>query len=123
MEATLHYQRHRFPWMLVILSGLLLVGLCIPRAVQSAHAALHAEYETIRACAADPANLSQVWLNSSGERLNCLVQLPDGTLGNYVLQFCKNSGWMEITAYLIGDGSLKQAISILKAKACQQVYP
>lgn len=122
MEATLRYHPVRFPW-LILLAGLMLVGLAIPPATATVHSGLHEEYDLIRSCAADPANLAQVWLNSSGERLNCLVNLPDGKIGNLVLQWCKKSGWIEITAYLIGDGTLKQAVQVLRAKACQQVYP
>jgi len=89
----------------------------------SAHAEIHTEADKIRECFQDPANIKQIWLNSSGERLNCLVDIGNGKVGDLVLQWCKRAGWMEITSYVIGDGTLTEAIRVLRAKICTQVYP
>jgi len=124
METTLYYhpRNHNPPWMLLVLAGLLLFGLSIPGVIASTHASAHSEADMIRQCFQD-GHIQQIWLNSSGERLNCLVELPDGRTGNEVIQWCKRSGWIEVTAYFLGDGSLLQAVQVLKAKACLQVYP
>lgn len=123
MEMSVAYQKHSSPRP-VLLLALVLITLAIPVAYQCAHAALHDEASTIRACAEDPANLQRVFLNSSGERLNCLVQLPDGRTGDHVIQWsCRQLRWLEITNYVISDGSLGEAIRTLLNKGCTQVYP
>ena len=99
-----------------------LVGLAIPLVMTTAHAGNHEEAGMIRECAKNPANLLQIWINKSGERLNCLVQLPDGRVGDHVIQGCRR-GWLEVTNYIIAGGSLEEAIAILTAKACVKVYP
>jgi hypothetical protein len=101
---------------------LLLVAITLPVAAASLHASAHAEADQIRQCYGD-GRLNQVWINSSGERFNCIVNLPDGRVGDRVMQWCKSSGWVEITAYLIGDGTLAEAVRVLKAKMCTKIYP
>jgi hypothetical protein len=96
--------------------------LAIPALILSTHAALHDETALIRQCAQDPKNLLQVWINSTGQRLNCIVRLPDGRVGDQVIQNCKR-GVMEITDYILGGGSLDEAIIILTAKNCVRVWP
>src|SRR5512146_2049149 len=105
-------------WIFLVLAA----ALALPMVAASLHGDAHAEAEAIRQCFRDN-GVIQIWSNSSGERLNCLVQLPDGRIGDRVIQFCKKSGWIEITSYIIGDGSLAETIRVLRAKACQQVYP
>jgi hypothetical protein len=114
---------HPTPAPFLVLSIVVLAVLAIPTLVQTVHTSLHTEADQIRQCAEDPTNLNQVWLNSSGERLNCIIDLSGNKVGDYVIQFCRRSGWIEVTAYIIGDGSLARAISVLRAKGCQQVYP
>lgn len=100
---------------------MLLVSVVIPQVIESQHAALHEEASMIRQCFMD-GKINQVWINSSLERLNCLVDLPDGTVGDRVLQWsCKRLAWIEITAYQLGDGTLGDAVRILKAKGCMRV--
>lgn len=107
---------------LAVIAGAFVVALAIPQVINSAHAGLHSEAEIIRQCAADPANLQQIWLNRSGERLNCVIRLPDGRVADYVLQPCKR-GVLEITAYIAGNGSLTELVSILASKGCTMVWP
>jgi hypothetical protein len=96
--------------------------LTIPQVNWTIHASLHEEASEITQCL-KPENILQVWINSSGERLNCLVGLPDGTVGDAVLQYsCRRMIWIGVVAYQIGDGSLKQAMDVLRAKACTRVY-
>jgi hypothetical protein len=110
------------PRLLLLLMGLMLVALTIPAVTTSTHAALHTEADMIRQCFRD-GRIQQIWINSSGERLNCLVDLGDGRVGNEVLQFCRRAGWIEITSYIIGDATLAEAVRVLKAKGCQLIYP
>jgi hypothetical protein len=112
--------------LIAIAAGLMLVTLTMPAVIPNAlpgHAE-HDEAAVIRACAKDPANLMQVWLNSSGDRLNCLIRLPDGRIGTEVIQFsCRKLQWLEISSYIIGQGDLAAAVGVLRAKACTQVFP
>jgi hypothetical protein len=110
--------------LIAIAAGLMFVTLTMPAVIPNAlpgHAE-HDEAAVIRACAKDPANLMQVWINSSGERLNCLVQTPGG-LSNYVVQFsCKRLQWIEITAYLFNKPELGDAVRTLTEKGCSRVW-
>ena len=88
----------------------------------SERAGEHAEADAIR-CSN---NVRAVFLNSSGCRFNVLKEMPDGRIGDQVVQPCKRLGFkmvMEVTAYVIGGGSLDEAISVMKAKGCTQVWP
>ena len=122
MTAT----RSLIPIALILIAGLLLITLTIPQVIPNAipgHAE-HDEAAVIRQCAQDPANLLQVWINSSGERLNCLIRLPDGRIGTETIQYsCRKLQWLEVTSYIIGQGELAEAVGVLRAKACTQVYP
>lgn len=110
----------------IALTGIIiLVALAIPAYKASEHMLNSHPDESaiIRQCAGNPDNLVQVWLNSSGQRINCLIKLPDGRLGNLVVQWsCRKLQWAGIAAYIIGDGKLKSAIDVMKAKACTQVW-
>jgi hypothetical protein len=88
--------------------------------ITSEHASLHPEANVIRECSKDPSKWQQIWINKSLERFNCLIQLPDGTTGNYVLQPCKR-GILEITAYIIAGGKLEDWNMVLTAKGCFQL--
>lgn len=86
------------------------------------HANGHTEADDIR-CSD---NVLAVFTNKSCERFNVLKQLEDGRVGDHVLQPCKRYGLktvLEITAYVIGGGSLDEAIAVLTAKGCTQVWP
>jgi hypothetical protein len=124
---TAEYKQHRSPTGLIfaLLVIAVFVALAIPATTRVLHTHVHEEASMIRQCAEAPENLMQVWLNSSGQRLNCLIDLGGGIVGDLVMQWCKRNGgeWMEITAYIIGDGSLIEAIRTMKAKACTKVYP
>ena len=88
----------------------------------SDHAGEHAEADAIR-CSND---VRAVFLNSSGCRFNVLKEMPDGRIGDQVVQPCKRLGFkmvMEVTAYVISGGTLEEAISVMKAKGCTQVWP
>ena len=88
----------------------------------SEHAGLHDEADDIR-CSN---NVVAVFVNKSCERYNVLKQLDDGRVGDQVVQPCKRFGFkmvMEITSYVIGGGTLEEAINVLKAKGCTQVWP
>ena len=88
----------------------------------SEHAGEHDEADAIR-CSND---VRAVFLNSSGCRFNVLKEMPDGRIGNQVVQPCKRFGFkmvLEITSYVIGGGTLDEAISVMKAKGCTQVWP
>lgn len=88
----------------------------------SEHAEQHTEADDIR-CSN---NVIAVFLNKSCERYNVLKQLDDGRVGDQVVQPCKRLGFkmvMEVTAYVIGGGTLEEAIDILTAKGCTQVWP
>lgn len=119
--TILRRNSHKPSVLLLILVGITMI---IPPVVLSIHASLHTEADQIRACFQNPDNLLQVWLNKSGERLNCLVQLPDGKVGNHVIQWsCRQAQFLEITSYILGEGDLSTAIRILREKACTQVFP
>jgi len=86
------------------------------------HAALHTEADAIR-CSNE---VQAVFVNKSCERYNVLKKLDDGRVGDHVLQPCKRFGFarlLEITTYVIGGGSLEEAIAVLTAKGCTQVWP
>ena len=88
----------------------------------SEHAGLHDEADAIR-CSN---NVLAVFLNKSCERYNVLKEMPDGRIGNQVVQPCKRFGFkmvLEITSYVIGGGTLDEAIDVMKAKGCTQVWP
>jgi hypothetical protein len=107
----------------LLLAVVLAATLAIPQAVESTHASLHSEANYIRQCASSPENLLQVWVNQPGSRVNCLIDLGNGVVGNYILQWCEKSRWVEITAFIIGDGELREAINYLQKRACTQVWP
>src|SRR5512146_1600314 len=93
---------HHSPFLpLVLLAVLLAVAM-----VTTVHAlTAHLEGPEISQCASDPANWLQVWLNSSGDRYNCLVRLGDGRIGDAVRQFsCRRDVWIEVSNYTL-DGS------------------
>lgn len=97
--------------------------LSVPEVYWTDHSKLHDEAAEVQQCF-EQGNIQQVWINSSGERLNCLVQLPDGRTGDAVIQYsCRQAKWLGIVAYVIGDGQIKTAMDILKAKACVAVFP
>ena len=97
-------------------------GIKVPAIEWTEHATLHAEAAKIIQCL-EPKNIRQVWINSSGERLNCLVDTGDGKIGDAVIQWsCKRAKWIGITAYQVGDGELGQAMDVLLAKACSMVW-
>jgi hypothetical protein len=88
----------------------------------SDHAGEHDEADAIR-CSND---VLAVWVNKSCERYNVLKQLDDGRVGDQVVQPCKRFGFkmvLEITSYVIGGGTLDEAIDVMKAKGCTQVWP
>ena len=88
----------------------------------SEHAGEHDEADAIR-CSND---VLAVFLNKSCERYNVLKQLDDGRVGDQVVQPCKRFGFkmvLEITSYVIGGGMLDEAIDVMKAKGCTQVWP
>ena len=88
----------------------------------SEHAGEHDEADAIR-CSND---VLAVFLNKSCERYNVLKQLDDGRVGDQVVQPCKRFGFkmvLEITSYVIGGGTLDEAIDVMKAKGCTQVWP
>lgn len=98
------------------------VALNIPEVQWTDHSGNHPESDEVKQCLAK-GNIEQVWINSSGERLNCLVNTSKG-IGDAVIQWSKRAGcWLGITAYQIGGGDLASAEGILKAKSCQQVWP
>jgi hypothetical protein len=117
------------PWwikLLPILAIAVFVALVVPQVKEVEHAALHEEAAMIRQCFNDPQNwLARfTWLNSAGlQRDHILCQLPDGRVGDRVVQWCKNAGWKEVTAFIIGDGDLATAIRTLRGMACTQVWP
>lgn len=92
--------------------------LALGAIITSAHAAQHAEANDIRNCN----NIVEIWLNKSCERFNVLKQLDDGKTADHVIQPCKR-GLLEITAYIIGGGTLEEARAVMLAKGCTQVYP
>jgi hypothetical protein len=100
----------------------LIFGNVDVQVVYSEHAGLHDEADDIR-CSN---NVVAVFVNKSCERYNVLKQLDDGRVGDQVVQPCKRFGFkmvMEVTAYVIGGGTLDEAISVMRAKGCTQVWP
>lgn len=106
----------RFPWLLLF--ALALAAVVIPPIIRADHADLHTEAEDIR-CSN---RVLAIFLNKSCERLNVLKELSDGRVGDHVVQPCKR-GILEVTAYVIGGGTLDEAIAALLAKGCVQIYP
>jgi hypothetical protein len=123
---TLTYH-NRQPSMIlpIIIITIILALFTLPAMKESAHANLHAEAAAIRQ-AYDAGCLAQRWvkldLKSGLQRDHCLVTLPDGRIGDRIAQFCKRTGWLETTAFIIGDGSLAEAVAYLAKKACERVY-
>ncbi len=116
MNTTLSHPSHKpsVGWItLLVVVAISLAGLII-----SPHANDHDEASVIRGCN----NFLQVWLNKSCERLNVVKGLEDGRVGNHVVQPCKR-GLLEITAYIVGGGSLEETVAALVAKGCTQVWP
>jgi hypothetical protein len=111
---------------IIIVICIILAMFTLPAMKESLHAELHAEAASIRA-AYDAGCLAQRWvkldLASGLQRDHCLVELPDGKVGDRIGNFCKNAGWMEVTCFIIGSGELCEAIEYLKKKGCAQVYP
>ena len=98
------------------------VAPVIPKIRWTDHSTNHAEASEIQQCL-KPENIEQVWINSSGDRLNCLVRTSQG-IGDAVIQWSRRQlCWLGITAYKIGGGDLSVAEEILRAKACTQVWP
>lgn len=100
----------------------LVIGEVDVQVAYSDHATAHTEADDIR-CSN---NVLAVFVNKSCERFNVLKELPDGRVGDHVLQPCKRFGLkmvMEVTAYVINGGTLEEAIAVLTAKGCTQVWP
>ena len=112
-----------FAGCIMVLAVLLaLASLALPKVKWTAHAKAHDEFSQIEQCF-DPGNVLQIWINSSGERHNCLIKLPDGKVGDAVIQWsCRQLQWIGVTAYFIGDAQLSTAIDVLRAKACIRIY-
>ncbi len=122
MTAIAVTNHNRLPaWPFVIVALVLGATLVLPQVTATVHSQLHDEAAIIRQCYAD-GKINQIWINSSGERFNCLVDMPDGRIGDQVQQWCKRSGWIIVTSYVIGDGTLAEAVRVLKEKACARVY-
>lgn len=125
-SAMTYHQTPNFGGMIIFLGLIGLALLALPPVIGRTHAEAHEEANLIRECY-NNGNLLQRWVRidpAAGlQRDHCLVQLPDGKVGDRIVQFCKNVGWLEITAFVIGDGELKTAIDYLKSKACTQVFP
>jgi hypothetical protein len=121
------------PWLLKLIVAALIVfaafkllplvfGNTSVEVAYSEHAALHTEADAIR-CSD---NVLAVFVNKSCERFNVIKELPDGRVGDHVLQPCKRFGMktlLEVTAYVINGGTLEEAVSVLTAKGCTQVWP
>lgn len=105
----------RAPLALCILA---VVGFVYGVVILSPHASKHSEAEDIRNCN----NILEIWLNKSCERFNVLKRLDDGRVGDQVIHPCKR-GLLEITAYVIGGGTLDEARAVMLAKGCTQVWP
>lgn len=119
--AITHRNHHNGPIFLIVFVIAALVVVA-PVIVQAAHAITHPEGAEISKCAENPGNWIQVWLNSSGQRYNCLVELSDGRIGNAVRQFsCRRDVWIEINNYIIGGGTLEETIGVLLAKGCDRI--
>jgi len=102
--------------------GPLVFGNVDVQVAYSDHASQHCEADDIR----NSTKVLGVFLNNSGCRYNVLKELPDGRVGDQVVQPCKRFGFkmvLEVTAYVIGGGTLDEAISVMKAKGCTQVWP
>ncbi len=100
----------------------LVIGEVDVQVAYSEHATQHTEADDIR-CSN---NVLAVFVNKSCERFNVIKELPDGRVGDHVLQPCKKFGLkmvLEITAYVINGGTLEEAIAVLTAKGCTQVWP
>jgi hypothetical protein len=120
--CTLNHNRPNIMPIMLILFILALITVALPAVTERAHASLHTEADQIRQCYRN-GSINQIWVNSSGERMNCIVDLPDGRVGDLVTQFCKRAGWVEVTAYILGDGSLAEAVRVMTAKNCTKIYP
>ena len=110
------------PWLVLLAIAAAVVMLsapAIPALRTTAHSFNHSEAEMIHRCN----NILSIWINKSCERLNLLKRLDDGRVANEVIQPCKESTAVLVTAYIIGGGDLKTAQLILKAKGCNQVWP
>lgn len=114
------------PWVIILPLLLLGIALVAPAVSTSLHDSMHLESEQIRICFNNPDNwearMTYLDLKNGLQRDNFLCKLPDGRIGDRVVQWCKNSGWRGVTAYIIGDGTLAEAINTLAAKGCQMVW-
>lgn len=109
-----------FMALLVVAAFVLLASApAIPALRANAHSFNHEEAEYIHRCN----NILSIWINKSCERLNILKQLDDGRVVDEVIQPCKASTAILVTAYVIGGGDLKTAEMILRAKGCSKVWP
>ena len=128
--ATMRY--HRPPWwipIIILAIGIAVIALAIPQVVPSIHPEIkHPEAEQIRQCAANPDNWLSIWINSSDQRFNCLIEMPGGQVADYVLQLvCRLEVYKEVTAFIMTDAlknpiSLQRAIQILELKGCKKLW-
>ena len=70
-------------FLLLLTLAVLAIAPTMPKLKLSTHAAQHIEADEIRKCE----NITSVWLNSSGQRLNVIKELPSGECGNHVIQY------------------------------------
>lgn len=104
--------------LLLLLALFALALFTLPAVITSPHASLHSEADEIRNCN----TVEAIFLNKSCERFNVLKRLDDDRVGNHVVQPCKR-GILEVTAYIIGGGTMEEAIATLTAKGCTQIWP
>lgn len=120
-------RRNNPPFKLLFLMAIIVaVALVVPQVKERTHADLHAEADMIRRCYQNENNwqarLTFFDLPAGLQRDHILCQLPDGRVGDRVTQWCKRSGWLEITAFVIGDGQLATAIRTLRSMGCELVW-
>lgn len=73
--------------------------------------------ELVRRCV-EKGPILQIWQKANGsDRYHCLVRLPDGRIGDQLVQLSEDGRWHEITAFRRAEATLQQVEETLRREA------
>jgi putative hemolysin len=73
--------------------------------------------ELVRRCV-EQGPILQIWQKTNGsDRYHCLVKLPDGRIGDQLVQLSDDGAWHEITAFKRAEATLQQVEETLRREA------
>lgn len=80
-----------------------------------------ADAQAVRQCAND-SNLLQVWQKNGSDRYHCLFKMPDGRIGDMLVQLDEQGYWHEISSFPRYEQTLGEVEKSLGREATM-IYP